>query len=190
MKKILLNHEGNATIMWVAALPAFIVLLLVVGNLGAVWVAHSSAQLAADAGSIAATKKMDEWLAPQVDQELHGLPGKATNEIENMPIEDKMKVLSEKKPELFSRLVEEILRTREKEMADSVRYYVKKNGGYEHGKIIFPVNDRIQVEAKAKYKPLIWDEMFKGIYAKGTGAGPSRPAYFKLLKESSVVIEY
>jgi len=56
------SRRGNATVLWVLSLPLFTILFLFVGSLIVVELTSSVSQTAADAGSLAATKKMDEWI--------------------------------------------------------------------------------------------------------------------------------
>jgi len=194
MFKKLTDQRGNVTVAWVAILPGFIILALFMGSVMLAWATHSSAQVAADAGSLAATKKLDELIMadffPFLKNEAIPIPDELNDVESDLHNQEKMEQVIDKllsNPVIKERFVQFILDEHRDEIANTVRYYVVKNGGDSKGKIIFPVYGRIQVEARKKYEPLDWD--YVSGYIEGTGYGPSR-LYLKLLPEKSIEINY
>lgn len=180
MFKVLGNQKGGATTMWLMLLPAFLMIGLFFGSMFMVKMSHSSAEVAADAGSIAATKKLDEWILPKLPLPTQGpvtIPG-STDRLGNEKIQE---MLSKVDQQLLANIADQILKQKEQEMVEAVRYYVQKNGGDVHGKIIYPVEGgRIEVQARVRYRPLIFQDFFQDTYIQGSGMGPKRE-FLKLL---------
>jgi len=158
-----LDRRGNVTMFWVVGLAAFFVVFSMVGTLVVAWMQHAYAQAVADAGSLAATKKLDQL----VQEELNRAMQEGTEE---------------KRHAFMKRVIER----RQNELREEVRKYVTKNGGHKHGKIRLPVNGRIEVEARVKYEPPVFQDWFKDAFVKGSGTGPKRH-YLKWLKSRQAI---
>jgi hypothetical protein len=173
-----LDRRGNVTMFWVVGLAAFFVVFSMVGTLVVAWMQHAYAQAVADAGSLAATKKLDQL----VQEELN----RALQEAMNVyPDRDPYPIVmgTEEKRDAFMRRV---IERRQNELREEVRKYVTKNGGHKHGKIRLPVNGRIEVEARVKYEPPVFQDWFKDAFVKGSGTGPKRH-YLKWLKSRQAI---
>ena len=134
-----LDRRGNVTMFWVVGLAAFFVVFSMVGTLVVAWMQHAYAQAVADAGSLAATKKLDQL----VQEELNRAMQEAMNVY---PDKDPYSIVmgtEEKRHAFMKRVIER----RQNELREEVRKYVTKNGGHKNGKIRLPVNGRIEVEA-------------------------------------------
>src|SRR5690606_29478563 len=90
---------------------------------------------------------------------------------------------TEKKRHAFMRRV---IVHRQNELREEVRKYVTKNGGHKHGEIRLPVNRRIEVEARMKFEPPVFQDWFKDAFVKGSGTGPKRH-YLKWLKSRQAI---
>jgi len=176
----LLDRRGNVTMFWIVGTAIFFIVFAIAGTLVIAWMQHSFAQAVADAGSLAATKKMDQWVREDLSRELQ--------EAANIyPDEDPYTIVMGTKQKRHAFMIRVINRHRN-ELRAVVRKYVTKNGGHKKGLIHLPVNKRIEVEARTKFDPPIFQEQFKNTYIKGAGTGPKRD-YMKWL-QSEVTIEY
>lgn len=196
MKQTLNSKKGNVTVTWVLSLPLFTLIFLFIGSLIGVWMVNAAVDTAAEAGSLAATKKMDNWI-------LLGLNDQINQQIPNTPhpiippgqIDDKEleidKIMNEilKDENAKREFIRMLFEKHEEELKNEVREYVKRNGGQDHGWIIFPVNGRIEVKAKMPYHALVFSSYFQNATIEGTGYGPKR-LYLELLPEKSIKIQY
>ncbi|PTX55277.1 hypothetical protein C8P63_12074 [Melghirimyces profundicolus] len=184
--KVIKNRKGSATITWVVSLPVFLLIFLFLGGLTSAGMTYASTKQAADAGSIAATKKLDEWLLQ--DSRVQGKLSEIIPDTgENLTNSEKLNSLEKK---LLAKVAQELLKQREDELKEYVRMYVQKNGAAPSGKITFPVHDKhIQVEAKTSFQPVGLEEFFQGEFIDGKGLGPERE-YLNLLPEGTYTIEY
>lgn len=173
-----LDRRGNVTMFWVVGLAAFFVVFSMVGTLVVAWMQHAYAQAVADAGSLAATKKLDQL----VQEELNRAMQEAMNVY---PDRDPYSVVmdTEEKRHAFMRRV---IDRRQNELREEVRKYVTKNGGHKNGTIRLPVNGRIEVEVQTKYEPPVFQEWFENTFVKGSGTGPKRN-YLKWLKSKETI---
>lgn len=201
------SRKGGITTAWVGSIPVFMLFFFFLGAFGLAWMTHSNSQVAADAGGIAATKKLEELISLDLDSQLEdrlkegsfeeNLPRdsalrEALEEevpLEEIPVEDKLNGLFEGDPYKITHYLEPFFEHHREEIADTVRYYVEKNGGDDEGVIIFPVNGRVEVQARTPFHPPIFDEYIDEEYVDGKGYGPER-IYLKLLPEKSFKIEY
>lgn len=175
-----LDRRGNVTMFWIVGTAIFFIVFAVAATLVIAWMQHSFAQAVADAGSLAATKKMDQWVQEDYNRELE--------EAKHIyPDEDPYEIVMGTKEKRHAFMLRVINRHRD-ELRATVRKYVTKNGGHKKGVIRLPVNKRIEVEARRKFDPPIFQEQFKKTYIKGTGTGPKRN-YMEWL-QSKVTIEY
>lgn len=175
-----LNRRGNVTMFWIVGTAVFFFVFAIAGTLVIAWMQHSFAQTVADAGSLAATKKMDQWVQEDLNRELQ-----QANDI--YPDEDPYQIVMGTKEKRHAFMTRVINRHRN-ELRSVVRKYVTKNGGHKKGVIRLPVNKRIEVEALTKFEPPIFQEQFKNTYIKGAGTGPKRD-YLEWL-QSEVTIQY
>ena len=175
-----LNRRGNVTTFWIVGIAVFFIVFSILGTVVVAWMQHSYAQAVADSGSLAATKKMDEWVQEEINRKMQ--EAFAINPDGN-PYD--MILGTEAKKDAFMR---EVINRHRGELQAVVRKYVTKNGGYRNGTIRLPVNERIEVEALLKFEPMIFHEFFKNTFVKGSGTGPTRD-YLTWLK-SEVVIKY
>ncbi|SEN63029.1 Tad domain-containing protein [Lihuaxuella thermophila] len=198
LSSLLKNKNGNITITWLGALPVFIGFFLLLGSMGLAWASKSTAQTAADAGSFAATKKIDELLLPEIDKWIKdNLPNDPKLQeafpdhinLNEIPMEKKLEHMFHGNHLIMSHFVKGVIKAHEGEIANAVRTYVQKNGGKPHGRIVLPVNDRVEVEAEAPFESLLLKEYFAGKTVKEKGAGPKR-IYLKGISEGDIVIEY
>lgn len=170
------GKKGNVTVMWALSLPMFVLIVLFVTSMAMGWIAKSTSQMAADAGSVAATKKIDEVIQIYFSKEAQKLS-------------EQGKTIDFSDQRLLSRVFQNVSNHHKEEIAESVRKYAKKNGGSSHGYIKFPVEGRVQVIAYTKYEPMAWEEYFKKDHVRGTGLGPTRH-FFKSFKGEPLVIQY
>lgn len=176
----LLDRRGNVTTFWLVGIAIFFFVFAVLGTVVVAWMQHAYAQAVADSGSLAATKKMDQWVQEEMNRKLQ----EAWNiDPDGDPYD--MVLGTEEKKNAFMR---EVINRHRGELQAVVRKYVTKNGGSRHGTIRLPVNKRIEVEAQLKFEPMIFHDFFEGTFVKGSGTGPSRE-YLTWLK-SDVVINY
>ena len=173
-----LDRRGNVTMFWVVGLAAFFVVFSMVGTLVVAWMQHAYTQAVADAGSLAATKKLDQL----VQEELNRAMQEAMNVY---PDRDPYPIVmgTEEKRDAFMRRV---IERRQNELREEVRKYVTKNGGHKNGKIRLPVNGRVEVEAQMKFEPPVFQDWFKDAFVKGSGTGPKRN-YLKWLKSVETI---
>lgn len=176
----LLDRRGNVTTFWMVGIAIFFFVFAVLGTVVVAWMQHAYAQAVADSGSLAATKKMDQWVQEEMNR-------KFQEALNINPDGDPYQMVlgTEEKKNAFMR---EVIYRHRSELQAVVRKYVTKNGGYQHGTIRLPVNKRIEVEALLKFEPMIFHDFFKNTFVKGSGTGPSRD-YLTWLK-SDVVINY
>jgi hypothetical protein len=167
------RRKGNVTTMWIAGLPVFMIVFMFLASLVIAWMDVGISQKAADAGSLAVTKKMDELVNQEIDARLvAAVERKSPN-----PYDEVLGTPGQK-----NGLVEYVISSKEKELIEAAQRYLRKNGAAPHGVITFFVDGRIQVEAKIPFKPMIFEDEFKGTYVKGRGTGPVRE-YGKWLKK-------
>lgn len=205
------KRRGSVTTAWVGSIPVFVLFALFVGAIAIAWASHSSAQVAADAGALAATKKMDEWIGLALEDEIRNLLGNDFSEeaieeafpedsklkeallegkpLDDLPIDEVLQDLFDGNEQLIREFLKTVFNEKRQELAVTVRDYVKQNGGDDQGKIIIPVHDRVKVEARTRYQPVIFQEYFSDTYVEGDGYGPKR-LYLKLLPEKMVEIKY
>lgn len=153
------RRRGNVTTMWLAGLPVFMIFFLFLGSMVVAWIQHEVAQKAADAGVLAATKKLDELTGHQLREKLSELTGGMSHPLAT--------------PELKQLFIKGVIRSHEESIKKEVKKYVEDNGA-EPSKILFFEDGRIVVEAKVKYQPMIFQDQFKDVYVKGQGYGPER----------------
>lgn len=158
-----LRRRGSVTTMWVAALPVFMIFFMFLGSLVIAWIEHGVAQKAADAGGLAATKKLDEVTGQQLQAQISQLTGATFNPVEAII----------GTPELKQLFIKGVISSHEEAIKKEVRKYVEKNGA-KPSKIIFFENGRVVVEAKIKYQPMVFQDQFKEVYVRGEGFGPVR----------------
>jgi len=173
-----LDRRGNVTMFWVVGLAAFFVVFSLVGTLVVAWMQHAYVQAVADAGSLAATKKLDQLVQEELNQ--------ALQKVMNVyPDSDPYSIVmgTEEKRHSFMRSV---IDRRQNELQEEVRKYVTKNGGYKSGKIRLPVNGRVEVEAQMKFEPPVFQDLFKNTFVKGSGTGPKRH-YLEWLKSKETI---
>jgi flagellar basal body-associated protein FliL len=185
---VLQKKKGGASMAWVASIPVFMVVFLFLATLATVMMDYSAANQAAEAGSIAATKKLDEWLLQ--DQNVQNGLDKIVPE--NTPLDDTTvgEQLNQMDKQLLAKIAEKMLEQREDEMRETVREYVQKNGGEPHGVIVFPVHDNhIHVEAKKDFHSMIFADFFKDEKIEGEGLGPERE-YLSVFQDKQFKIEY
>jgi hypothetical protein len=175
-----LDRRGNVTMFWIVGIAVFFIVFAIAGTLVIIWMQHAFAQAVADAGSLAATKKMDQWVQEDLNRELQAV-------IDIYPDQDAYTIVMGTEEKRHAFMTRVINRHRD-ELRAVVRKYVTKNGGHKKGLIRLPVNDRIEVEAQTKFEPLILQEYFENTFVKGSGTGPTR-YYLKWLK-SEVTVEY
>ena len=174
------TDEETLTTFWLVGIAVFFFVFAVLGTVVVAWMQHAYAQAVADSGSLAATKKMDQWVQEEMNRKLQ----EAWNiDPDGNPYD--MVLGTEEKKNAFMR---EVINRHRGELQAVVRKYVTKNGGSRHGTIRLPVNKRIEVEAQLKFEPMIFHDFFEGTFVKGSGTGPSRE-YLTWLK-SDVVINY
>lgn len=117
--------------MWVAGLPAFIILLMFLGTFVAAWLTHSASQVAADASSLAATEKLDQWVKQDLARRVQEVMER--NQNSEIYVDPYYEILGTKrKRESFMRSV---VRNHEAELKAIVRQYAVKNGADKHGTI-------------------------------------------------------
>jgi hypothetical protein len=175
------RKRGSVTVMWVVALPVYILIFMLLASLVIVWVDHSVAQKAADAGSLAATKKMDEYVNKEVQERMQAVVGTG------VIIDPYEAVLGT--PSKRYGVIKSVRNKYENEIKQSVSKYIKQNGA-EPSKVIFFVDGRVRVEAKVKFHSLIFSEQFRDVYVKGVGFGPKRDYAGWTAKMSKIEIPF
>lgn len=205
------NRKGGVTTAWVGSIPVFVLFALFIGAVAIAWASHSASQVAADAGALAATKKMDEWILLSVEDEIRKLLGNDFSDeaieqafpedsklkdallegkpLDDLPIDEVLEEMFDGNKQLIREFLNTVFYEHRQELADTVRDYVKQNGGDDRGKIVIPVHDRVKVEARTRYQPVIFKNYFSNTYVEGEGYGPKR-LYLKLLPEKMVEIHY
>lgn len=179
------DKKGNVTVMWVAGLPAFIIILMFMGTLATAWMAHSASQVAADASSLAATEKLDIWVKEDLARRLQQVAER--NRYSEHYVDPYYEVLGTKRKR--QQFITSVIRNHEQELKATVREYAVKNGGDRHGVITLSVHDRVEVTARKPFKPMLFKEEFKHTYIKGSGTGPTRH-YLEWLPERAIKIHY
>jgi hypothetical protein len=159
------RKRGNVTMMWVAGLPIFMIFFMFLASLVIAWMDHATAQKAADAGSLAATQKMDEYVNKEVQERMQAVIGTGV-------ILDPYEAVLGTPGKRYG-VIKSVRKKYENEIKKSVSKYIKQNGA-EPSKIIFFVDGRVRVEAKVKFHSLIFAEQFRDVYVKGVGFGPKR----------------
>ncbi|QKI80691.1 pilus assembly protein TadG-related protein [Kroppenstedtia eburnea] len=149
------NKRGNVAVLWVASLPVFALLFAFIGTLVIIWMTHSASQVAADAASLAATKKLDVWVRQAMSEEMS---------------EGAFPVTDAEKKEFMNRVISR----HEQGLQEVVRKYVKKHGGDDHGVITVGKHSRIEVNARSSFQSLFLEEHFRDQYIYGAGSGPDR----------------
>ncbi|MFD1424527.1 TadE/TadG family type IV pilus assembly protein [Laceyella tengchongensis] len=163
------RKRGNVTLMWVVALPVFMIIFMFLGSLVIAWMNHAVAEKAADAGSLAATKKMDEYVSAELQIIMNKI---LENNAENQTFIDPYQYVMSHNG-IKRGIIKNAVFNNEEELKKEVRKYVKQNGA-QPSKIRFFADGRVQVEAKVKFTPLIWADEFTNKYVKGNGFGPTR----------------
>ncbi|SDW87884.1 hypothetical protein SAMN05444487_10784 [Marininema mesophilum] len=177
MKKITIiikNTQGNVTTLWVASLPVFAILFMFIGSLAVAWMSHSNSQVAGDAASLAATKKMDGWISGDLAAwlDLH-----KDNYQEAMG--------NDAKREAFIRW--SVARHRG-ELVRVVKKYVDKHGAKGKG-LITSRSGRLEVQAGTPFKSILAKEYFVKYDIRGSGSGPSR-YYLDGISDGAVHVKY
>lgn len=188
IKGIRKRRKGNVTTLWLGGLPIFILIFLFTGNLVMIWLSHSNSQVAGDSGSLAATKKLDQWVKADYREQMEGIIRQNEGKIPGDPgYRDPYYTLlgTDEKKDAFIRGV---IQRHRGDLASYVRKYVKKSGGDAKGMIVFSPDGRAQVGSQTKMEPLVFKETFDDLYIKGAGAGPKRDYLTWLSKK--VKIEY
>ncbi|MCS1352438.1 pilus assembly protein TadG-related protein [Mechercharimyces sp. CAU 1602] len=188
MKVTLKKTKGNITTLWVAGLPLFMLVLLFLSTLVNIWISHSASLNAADAASLAATKKLDEWYDSQYKAELAevnrwnfihelgpGDPGYRNPYHYILGTDDKK-----------TAFMKRVVANHKIALQQEVKKYLKKHSA-DKGWIVLSVNDRVEIIAESAFEPLILEEEFREEYVKGTGTGPKR-IYLEWLPERSIKI--
>ncbi|MFC4075476.1 pilus assembly protein TadG-related protein [Salinithrix halophila] len=170
------NKKGNVATLWVASLPVFALLFMVVGSLVVAWMSHSSSQVAADAASLAATQKLDGWVRQGLAEKMRQLDGGAYGSI----------LGSDEQKQAFMR---EVVRRHEQQLKAVAKKYAEKNGAKGKGRIILSSNGRVEVEAGTPFRSLIFEDYFKDYEITGSGTGPSR-YYLDWLPNKAIEVTY
>lgn len=131
-------------------------------------ITHAATSAAAEAGSLAAVKTIDEWLLTEFADEIENHSGTTWEKLASL---DQVELAHK---------ASELIREREDQLASIVRSYVTRNNGDPHGKIILPSQkgtSHIEVVARSPYEPLILQDVWardgkKYIY--GEGLSPKR----------------
>ncbi|MFD1395689.1 hypothetical protein ACFQ5F_12215 [Kroppenstedtia eburnea] len=178
--------KGNVTTLWLGGLPIFILIFLFTGNLVMVWLSHSNSQMAGDSGSLAATKKLDQWVKSEYNSRMQAIIRQNEGKLPGDPgYRDPYFTLfgTDEKKDAFIRGV---IQKHKGDLASYTRKYVKKSGGDSKGVIIFSPDGRAQVRAQTKFVPLVFEEYFDVLYVKGGGVGPKRDYLTWLFKKERI----
>ncbi len=174
------DKRGNVTMLWVAALPVFAILMMVIGTVAVAWMQHATAQTAADAASLAVTKKLDQRYYEELDRRLQELAAQGIWDPWNYLLG------TPAKKESFMR---HVVNKYQGELKSVAKEYVTKNGGDNEGTIRLSVSGRVEVTARQEFKPMIFEEAFEDTYIKGSGTGPSRE-HIKWLPEGAITLHF
>lgn len=182
------HKKGNVTTLWLGGLPIFILMFLFVGNMVMVWLSHSNSQVAADSGSLAATKKMDHWVKDELHLQMEAIIRQNAGKLPGDPgyLDPYFAILGTDEKKAF--FMELVIRHHQQDIASYVRKYVVKSGGEAQGKIIFSPDGRIEVRAETELEALIFKDSLNHIRIKGSGVGPKRE-YLTWL-DKPVTIDY
>jgi hypothetical protein len=171
MIRYVFNQKGNVATLWVASLPAFAILFMVIASLASAWMTHSASQVAADAASLAATKKLDGWVQAETNAWISrhdtGLEPDDPGYIDPYTLA----LGNDAKRNEFMHWV---IARHESELKQVVKEYVTKHGGHEHGEMKVSVNGQIEVNAQSVFRSLIFEEAFQDYLIAGSGTGPKR----------------
>lgn len=185
------GKKGNVTTLWVAGLPAFILLLLGVSTIANAWMTHAVSQKAGDAASLAVTKELDKRYRSVLNEKIQEI----MQQNENMGVQPGDPGYQDPSEsilgtdELKRRLLVFMMDRHRDDLKSVARAYAKKNGGGEHGKIILSRDGRVEVESHTPFQPSIFEEEFDEVTITGSGRGPTR-AYLKPLSKDPMVIDY
>lgn len=185
--KKLTSKRGNVTSMWMAGLPIFMIFFLLVGTLGQVWISHANSQKAADAASLAATKKMDQFVNREFYRQMAAIGTSYMDSNGEVVYINPYEVIMNS-PRLKRKIIQNAVNRHQGEIKQTVKEYLEKNDAELKGKVIFFTDGRVEVVAESKLKPLILEEQFKDVTVKGTGRGPSRD-YMKWAPEGFIELE-
>ncbi|SMO80429.1 TadE/TadG family type IV pilus assembly protein [Melghirimyces algeriensis] len=187
--RVLRRRRGNVTTFWVAGLPVFMMMFMFLASMAVVWMTQSTSQVAADAASLAVTKKLDQIVEEEKQQQMAAVARRNEGKEPGDPgyIDPYYAVLgTEQKRQSF---MERVVYGHKAELIATVRSYAKKNGGGKHGVIRLSVHDRVEVVVKTKFEPPIFKEDFKNTDVHGNGTGPRRE-YIAWTEEGSIEVKY
>ncbi|OYD06321.1 pilus assembly protein TadG-related protein [Paludifilum halophilum] len=184
-----MNKKGNVAILWVASLPIFALLFCFIGTLAVVWMTHSSSQVAADAASLAATKKMDGWVQQDLEAKIRAVK-EANGDLspDDPGYQNPYMVVlgTDEKKKAF---MNGVIHNHQGELKKIVQAYAKKNGGGDEGMLTLGKSGRIKVSVETPFRSLFFEEYFKDQTVEGSGTGPSR-YYLEWLSDEERTIEY
>ncbi|MBD1372423.1 hypothetical protein IC620_08635 [Hazenella sp. IB182357] len=182
-------RKGNVTTLWAFGLPIFMFIFMFLSTIMLVWLHHAKAMVAADAASLAATKKLDGLVNQEIDNRMTTIIANNSRLPENQRISDPYYAVIGTKHKKKN-LVKYVINYNQDAIKKEVRKYATANGTEDSGKIIFFQDGRIRVEAKVKFNPPIFKDSLKGKYIKGTGDGPTRDYMKWLTRPNQKVLEY
>lgn len=185
----LYSNKGNVTVMWVAGLPAFMIIFMFLASLATAWMTQSTSQVAADAGSLAVTKKLDRIVQKEQERRMNAVAEQNAGKEPGEPgyIDPYYAVLgTEEKRKFF---MESVVSGHREELIRTVRSYAKKNGGGKHGSIRLSVHDRVEVIVKSQFNPPIFKDDFKDTHVRGSGTGPKRE-YLSWVKDGTIKVDF
>nr|WP_283770990.1 pilus assembly protein TadG-related protein [Polycladospora coralii] len=187
------SKKGNVTTLWLAGLPMFALLMLALISMLTAWLSHSSMQVAADAASLAATKKMDKLVQDEINDRIaRVIESNQYRPVDEQIIDPYYYVVGTKRKK--ERLIRYVINHHQSELIAEVKKYVKKNGASSEGVITFFVNGRIEVEARTPYSPALFEEelseQFKDAYVKGRGTGPTRDYMKWITSKNKIKVSY
>ena len=122
--RLLRNKQGNVTMLWVAGLPVFALLMMVIGTVAIAWMQHSTSQTAADAASLAVTKKLDQRFQEEYNRRIMELYAQGVLDPHYHLVGTKAKKES---------FIRQVISKHQNELKSTAKEYVTKNGGYKEG---------------------------------------------------------
>lgn len=175
--------------MWVTGLPAFMIMFMFLASLAATWMTHSTSQVAADAGSLAVTKKLDRIVEEEMQRRMNAIAEQNRGKQPGDPgyVDPYYAVLGTKQKR--QRFMESVVWGHKSELASAVETYAQKNGGGKLSSIRMTVHGRVEVTIKTKFNSPIFKEDFKNTYVRGSGTGPKRE-YLSWVEEGSIEIKF
>lgn len=186
MIKQFFNKKGNVTTLWVASLPVFAILFCIIASLASAWMTHSNSQVAADAASIAATKKLEGWVHQDTDAWISIFERQMAGLEPGDPGYTDPYTLAFGSKTQQNRFMNWVISSHEAELKKEVKKYVTKHGGHTEGEIRIGKNGRVEVKAQTQFRSLIFEDVFEDYYISGTGTGPTR-YYLKWMTEPRTV---